>query len=582
MCSTFHMSTRVLTAAVHDSGWRLLPGFNQLRSGRVERERAKSSWADGLTSGISDLHMTRTDKRMIQKKPSQLQMKATTVDSTPIPTTSISKKQQGRQKHKPSISSVKYNDDHTFQLKKERREKREGSRSREEQSRRERRGQQHKTGGLSTGRSKGWHPGQETGQLGVQGEAEGEVGKRGGVELSVGDEDVDTDLSDSERLPTSSLSSFPPPLNLRPEILDSQHLQPDHTCSRLTYPDFLPPPFNSWSLQQLALFLHPEERHTHRSRAAGLQLDRYLDRLLQMELLQILSIQEESGNVSPVPTSRCSSHSEAHSRHSRLSSPKCILQCQRAFPLALLSSLSPSARLSDSLVPPGTGTFHSHTRHIFPPASHHGPSRLSPLLERLDRVSLPKRSCSESRVRSIEKILAVERQRCVSPSRGTGHLKRMQAFGNIRNAASPVRRHRASSAVRDPSLGSGSGTGSDAWETARGRTGSGLTQALSGPSSGVRTRRSESERRRAFGEVAGTEAGSGIGLGVEAWGRAMERAVFGTRTVRGLHWTGSGSRTGSWAWTGSRSEPGKRLGCEGAGEKVRKKVGNRGGAKERG
>ncbi|KAJ7994416.1 hypothetical protein DPEC_G00249050 [Dallia pectoralis] len=360
---------------------------------------------------------------MIQKKPSHPQMKVSTLDNTYLPTTSESKKQLGRQKHKSSIPLVKHHDDITCQLNtqdnteppppsssrlsdlesKERRGKREESKRRMGQDSRGWREPQHRTGGLSNGLSveRKLHL-QETSQLGVQREAQGEVQRREGGEVGVDEEDIDTDLSDSERVPSSSLPSFSP--------FDSCHLQPDlpkpkgHTHDRLTDPDFLPPPFNSWSLQQLALFLHPEERHTQHSRAAGLRLDRYLRRLLQLELLQILSIQKESG------TNRCSSHPE--SRHGRLSDPKCIPQCQRAFPLALLSSQSTSSLLTDYI-----GTFHSHTRHIFLPAIRQCCPHLSPLpehperQERPGRGSLPKRSYSESRVHSLEKILVAECKR---------------------------------------------------------------------------------------------------------------------------------------------------------------------------
>ncbi|KAL1007848.1 hypothetical protein UPYG_G00092420 [Umbra pygmaea] len=388
---------------------------------------------------------------------------------------------------------------------------------------------------------------QQHGQLGGQIGGQGEAGM-----TEEGEEDVDTDISDSERLPSSSFSYSLPQLNLRPEVIEARDFQPDlpgprgHAPSRLSYPDFLPPPFNSWSLQQLAMYLHPEERPTHRSRAAGLQLDRYLDRLLQLEWHQIRTVQEESGRGSAVPISRCSSHHNVPTHRGRLSSPKSILQCQRAFPLTLLSSLShppsllshplsllshpPSALLSGCTEACRLHTSHiSHTHHIFLPISHPG---LSFPTERPGRISIPRRSHSESGLRSTE--MSTDRQRCCSPIRGIGHLKRMQAYGNIRNPVSPVRRRRASSAVRD-------------LERERGRNGSGHSGAHFGSSCAVSRRRIGSEKRRVFSEGAGTGSCTRAATaplnvsGTEAWARAMERAGFGTRTgmIRGLHWTGT-------------------------------------------
>ncbi|KAM9391153.1 uncharacterized protein ACWYII_034077 [Salvelinus alpinus] len=309
------------------------------------------------------------------------------------------------------------------------------------------------SGGLA-GQGKGCVEG---GEVGVGG---GEVGV-GGKEKEEGDiySDIDTDLSESERLPLPSSPSSPHNLDLRPEVIFPRDFQPDlpgprgHGPGQFSYPDFLPPPFNSWSLRQLAVFFHPEGRHPPRSRPAGMALDRYLEQLLLLEWLRIQTVQEESGSVSSVPTSRYCSHHGAPSLHGRLSSPKCILQCQRAFPVTLLSSLSPSAPLSGctqyhARYPPCTGTCRSHTS-----------PRLNPLSDHRGRVSLPKRSYSESRVHSAEKAC------CGSPAMGIGHLKRMQAFGNIRSpvAVSPTRRQRSSSVVRIPSFGSGTGSGTGSW-----------------------------------------------------------------------------------------------------------------------
>lgn len=247
--------------------------------------------------------------------------------------------------------------------------------------------------------------------------------------------DSDTDLSESERLPVSPSVRVPPQLELRPEVIDAEdctaqrHRARGQGCDRYDFPDFLPPPFNSWSLRQLAFFYNMEGRGAPRPRPVG-SLERYLERLLQLEWHQIQTVQEKSGK-SAVSDVTHSCHRSSAAASSRLSSPKCILQCQRAFPLTFLSSLvSHSALLSGCACPlcriryftcstSCCRSAHSHTRQ----------SRISPILERREPMILPKRSYSESRVRSSDS----ECQRFNSPVRTNNHLRRMQASGNIRN-----------------------------------------------------------------------------------------------------------------------------------------------------
>ncbi|KAM9758123.1 uncharacterized protein fam217bb isoform 2-T2 [Menidia menidia] len=233
-------------------------------------------------------------------------------------------------------------------------------------------------------------------------------------------DDSDTDLSESERLPVSSSSSsfrrVPPQLELRPEAIKEEDCFPQSSRIRgqshaeSQFPDFLPPPFNSWSLGQLAVFYNMEGRAAPRARPVG-PLERYLEKLLQLEWRQIQTVQEESGRSEI--TSSCQRSAAAAS--ARLSTPKCILQCQRAFPLTLLSSLA--SRHSTC----SAASCHSHH------ASTHQ-SRLSPMLERgRGPAPLPKRSYSESRVPSSD------HNSQFSSSAGTNsYLRRMQASGNIR------------------------------------------------------------------------------------------------------------------------------------------------------
>ncbi|KAH0619211.1 hypothetical protein JD844_019016 [Phrynosoma platyrhinos] len=114
------------------------------------------------------------------------------------------------------------------------------------------------------------------------------------------DGDSASDLSDSERIPIPPSPCTPPELNLRAEEIDPlyfEHLfdakfkQPDYY-----YPDFLPPPYNTWDLKELAVFVNTECRSEPEVQAVGF-LEKYIDRLLELEWLQIQTIQAEQGRA---------------------------------------------------------------------------------------------------------------------------------------------------------------------------------------------------------------------------------------------------------------------------------------------
>ncbi|KAM7005417.1 uncharacterized protein LKV04_002184 isoform 2-T2 [Tautogolabrus adspersus] len=316
--------------------------------------------------------------------------------------------------------------------------------------------------------------------------------------------DSDTDLSESERLPVSPSRWDPPQLELRPEVIEDEkcssciHRPRGRSNGGFDFPDFLPPPFNSWSLSQLAVFYNMEGRGGPRPRAVG-PLERYLERLLQLEWCQIQTVQEESGK-SAVSDGISSCHRSPAAATSRLSSPKCILQCQRAFPLTFLSSLaSHSALLSGCactlcrigyLASCGTSCCrptHSHTRQ----------SRLSPMLEHRGPTSLPKRSYSESRVQSSERSSGSRAQRFSSPTGTNSHLRRMQASGNLRTSAQGANM-KPHSTPRDCSVWAPFGALWDVWDYRTGgfRRRSGSEQRRSG----VERTQGASEKRRSGSE----------------------------------------------------------------------------------
>lgn len=112
------------------------------------------------------------------------------------------------------------------------------------------------------------------------------------------EEDSASDLSDSERVPFPPSLHSPPDLHLRAEEIDQVgfdlDLQPGqgHARPEYCYPDFLPPPCNSWDLRDMAVLANTEPRTAPGLRAGGL-LGKYVDRLVQLEWLQILTVQGE-------------------------------------------------------------------------------------------------------------------------------------------------------------------------------------------------------------------------------------------------------------------------------------------------
>lgn len=229
------------------------------------------------------------------------------------------------------------------------------------------------------------------------------------------DMDSGSDISDTERISQVASTANPPLLNLREEVIDPSDFQPSHALSRShavsrdRYPDFLPPPLNSWNLRELAVYLNTEGKNVPRSRPVN-QFERYLNRLLQLEWRQILTLHEESSK---------STWTVRRRPHSSLSAPKSILQCQRAFALTLLSSVHPQSCCSRYSVSVCMNPHRSH-----------------PLTEK-SRFS--RRSNSETRAYRLNRL----------NDSSLDHLKRMQAIGNIRNP-SPHNLHVNSPMGLDP------------------------------------------------------------------------------------------------------------------------------------
>ncbi|MEQ2227598.1 hypothetical protein ILYODFUR_000028 [Ilyodon furcidens] len=280
------------------------------------------------------------------------------------------------------------------------------------------------------------------------------------------DSDSASDLSDSERLPvlpSPCTPCTPPHLNLRAEIINTNDFLPDFPGPHgavgdedesekptYNYSDFLPPPFNCWSLRQLAVFLHTEGRGAPRPKPVGL-LEKYLERLLQLEWLQIQTVQAE---CSRPPGSRARpqnfpSSTAAHSARphtapsSRLNSPKGLRHSSRAFPFTPVnnppSPASAHHQLSRFPVCPHCNIRYPLCNGSCSPYAYQRHSRLSPLLEHRARPgAAAKRSSSETRAASTEGRSPGAQgggegaQTPVNPSAGRSHLRHMQAAGNAR------------------------------------------------------------------------------------------------------------------------------------------------------
>ncbi|XP_061832444.1 uncharacterized protein fam217ba isoform X1 [Nerophis lumbriciformis] len=280
----------------------------------------------------------------------------------------------------------------------------------------------------------------------------------------VDDSDSASDLSDSERLPvlpSPCTPCTPPHLNLRAEVISCNDFPPDipgphgdcgggedkneSETPTHSYPDFLPPPFNTWSLRQLAVFLHTEGRGAPRPKPVR-PLERFLERLLQLEWLQIQTVQTEISRPPGRPQVTAGHSPRPHTApSSRLNSPKGPRQSQRAFP-CVINPPSPASAATQHQLSRLPVCPHCHLRYPLCNGScsayaYQRHSRLSPLLERRTRPGAPmKRSCSETQEATKEgrgqgAQGAGGVQFPLSPSVGRRHLRHMQAVGNVRKQA---------------------------------------------------------------------------------------------------------------------------------------------------
>ncbi|MBN3276489.1 F217B protein, partial [Polyodon spathula] len=333
--------------------------------------------------------------------------------------------------------------------------------------------------------------------------------------------DSASDLSDSERLQVPPSPCSPPQLHLRAEVIDPNDLEPHFPGPRgnqsgYSYPDSLPPPFNTWSLRQLALFLNTEGRCAHRPQPVG-QLEKYLERLLQLEWLQIQTVEEENGKTTTPASATATAPASRPRPHTApawyLSSPKSIRQCQRAFPTAFLSCLGNGStpRLSRAACP------HCQVRYPFCNGSclsyaYQRHSRLNPVQQRGGGSEAAQKRCSSETRAAVNrgKGAQTQGQKPGSPSPPNSHLRRMQSTGNIRNLILVAgTTAKPQSAPRNGSVGSAAGRNRRQRGPAAGKGGDVESGVLLGTRGNVREgsplRKGGSERQRASVGVAGQD-----------------------------------------------------------------------------
>ncbi|XP_054841836.1 protein FAM217A [Eublepharis macularius] len=91
-------------------------------------------------------------------------------------------------------------------------------------------------------------------------------------------------------------------LNLRPEPIKDTETSSSAECDTFSYPDFLPPPFNTLDLQKLSLSKWDDWKLSFEPPLEG-SLDKLISRLVEMERLQHLTIlKERAKELSASPT----------------------------------------------------------------------------------------------------------------------------------------------------------------------------------------------------------------------------------------------------------------------------------------
>ncbi|NXY83241.1 F217B protein, partial [Alcedo cyanopectus] len=234
------------------------------------------------------------------------------------------------------------------------------------------------------------------------------------------EDDSASDLSDSERIPIPPSPCTPPELILRAEEIDPVCLEhvPDTGFkeSEYYYPDFLPPPFNSWDLKQLSIFVNVEGKAEFRPKPTGF-LEKYIDRLLELEWLQMQTVQNERAKAAKARPQTAPGPSRA------LKSPgkgKALLSPLPSKHVAPLESVTKPPR---SCPGPRGDAHREDSRQLY---SHPGHLKLS---ERTGCAASSQRQSGEVRSELKKKPTAKQQLFNIQPSENSSKI---QSVGNIR------------------------------------------------------------------------------------------------------------------------------------------------------
>ncbi|XP_048463793.1 uncharacterized protein LOC109934993 [Rhincodon typus] len=137
------------------------------------------------------------------------------------------------------------------------------------------------------------------------------------------------EIDQSETFPPSCYQR--PCLDFRPEVIDPEILSPssnhDQETNLYPYPDFLPPPFNRIDFSELSMLEDYKWKEALPARP-NRPLEQLIDRIVQMEKIQFMTIQKEKGKIAGMlpSTAANTSSSRKSSKRSR-KSRQCDLLC---------------------------------------------------------------------------------------------------------------------------------------------------------------------------------------------------------------------------------------------------------------
>ncbi|XP_048411193.1 uncharacterized protein LOC125463662 isoform X2 [Stegostoma tigrinum] len=137
------------------------------------------------------------------------------------------------------------------------------------------------------------------------------------------------EIDQSETFPPSCYQR--PCLDFRPEVIDPEILSPssnhEQEANLYPYPDFLPPPFNRIDFSELSMLEDYKWKEALPARP-NKPLEQLIDRIVQMEKIQFMTIQKEKGKIAGMLPSTAAniSSSRKSSKRSR-KSRQCDLLC---------------------------------------------------------------------------------------------------------------------------------------------------------------------------------------------------------------------------------------------------------------